>query len=464
MRFFYKILLYFIQELAIVTISRKSVTLATVLKSRHTGRIAFVPYQSADCLALHKGLCRMLNNLKTPAEIVLVPTFDPLNYLVLNSEKGDFSEFQDRLKKGLDRNDLTDLYYPLLDSFIRVIPYHYFINDIEISDSFYSDLISYFEELKNKFDVYSACFLADSAYLKNNIIKQMFLSARKPVYYFNPNGKLLEYNRKNYSEYNAYGHHYNSYLLEKEKVDEYINLRMSGKSHSDMDSSRAFAHQNNESYDPSRKILFLHAFRDANNNNWHSDQPFDSYYEWVEYTFKTLNESNEFHNWYIKVHPSSEYYKDDSKILDLLTNRYSVPDSCLLSPPTSFVIINNMSVFTNSGTIVLELAANGQKAFFCGTRIHNRYGNFAFNRQLWADYLLMDSTDTNQLSNEVISDARYQLYYDFKCKNIGALCPSRAIQPKENPIKVITLMLEQIYNSVSNELGSIEIPEVYRGI
>lgn len=459
-RYIYVICLSGLQKSASKAVSRKAAALLLPLGNEIAGPVMFFPYGSPDCLALHTGLCRRLNLTNVPANIEDLPPFELNQYLRGERTPGNFSDFQSRLREGLVKAGLDAMYYPLLDSFIRSIPHHLFFSEIQISESLYADLIEHVHLLRNISAKYKACFLADSAYLNNGIIKQLFLGCNKPVFYLNPNGKIQKYNNISHAEFSAHGSLADSYIKNKIAVDAYLELRFSGGSRSDLDSSRAYAEFENDCFDPNKKVLFLHAFRDANNITWRSEQPFDSYFEWVDYTFRIIHEANEFERWYIKAHPSSDFYENDSEILEKLMHKYNVPKSCIRSPSTPYIIKKKMHVYTNSGTIVLETAANGFSAFFCGARFEQKYGNFAANREVWKNGLLLDKSHSKKLDKSTVASARYQLYYDFAYKNIAALCPSRAVLPRETRSTIIWLLSSQIYNSFFLDLEIDMIPRI----
>lgn len=459
-RHLYRICLRGLQESASKAVSRKAAALITPLGNEFSGPVMFVPYGSPDCLALNAGLCRRLNISNTAANIEDLPPLELNPYLHCEKTPENFSHFQSRLREGLVKHDLESFYYPLLDSFIRSIPHCFFFSSIKINESLYADLSKYIQVLHSTCDKYAACLLADSAYLKNGVIKKYFLENSKPVYYLNPIGKIQKYKNINHAEFSAHGFFAEDYQKNKSAVDAYLNLRFSGRSRTDLDSSRAHAASENECFDPNKKVLFLHAFRDANNNTWRSEQPFDSYFEWVDYTFRIIDEANEFEGWYIKAHPSAGFYENDYDILAKLMDKYNVPQSCLRSPSTPYIIKKKMDAYTNSGTIVLETAANGFPAFFCGARFDKKYGNYAADREAWKNFVLRKNASKKKLKETIVASAKYQLYYDFSYKNIAALCPSRPVLPKEKKNVIMLLLFEQIRNALFSELELDTIPEI----
>lgn len=430
------------------------------LSKEFSGPPMFVPYGSPDCLALHAGLCRRLSVSNIPANIENFPSLELNLYLSCEKTPENFSHFQSRLREGLVKHGLESFYYPLLDSFIRSIPHCFFFSKIKINESLYTDLSKYIQVLYSISEKYAACFLADSAYLRNGILKKYFLENSKPVYYLNVRGKIQKYKNINHAEFSAHGFFAENYQKNKSSVDAYLTLRFSGRSRADLSSSRAHAASENECFDSNKKVLFLHAFRDANNNTWRREQPFDSYFEWVDYTFKIIDEANGFEGWYIKAHPSAGFYENDYEILAKLMDKYNVPQSCLRSPSTPYIIRKKMDVYTNSGTIVLETAANGFPAFFCGVRFDKKYGNYAANREAWKNYLISSKACGKNLEESIIASAKYQLYYDFSYKSIAALCPSRAVLPKERKSVIMLLLFEQVRNALFSKLELDTIPEI----
>jgi hypothetical protein len=400
------VLMELFQFLAVWAVFLKAGNLSKILLQDNKMSFLFVPYQSPDCLALHKGIAQHIRWHNTIVRFYKHSlSFSLESYLKEDSSIYGLLGFQNWLRAQCKNHHINELYYPILDTTIRVIPLDYFTIGFSLKDEFFSEIKCYIKNIEARFSSVDACFLADSAYLNNHILKQLFIKSGRSVYYLNPNGKINKYLDIYHSEFSVKKIDSAEYRDNKIDVDNYIKLRFSGKINSDLDSSSAFAAGESKPLE-SKKVLFLHAFRDANNNTWESSQPFDSYYEWVDFTLSVLNSRNDFSNWYIKRHPSSKYYENDEAILDELLVKYDVPRSCLGHVPTTSQILSNpMPIYTNNGTIVLESASVGIPAFFCGPRFSAELGIYASTKEQWSSMLIEGCLIENKLDEKIIDAA-----------------------------------------------------------
>lgn len=437
----------------------------TILKL-YPGPYLFFPYQSPDCVALHVGICRriIINGCKAK---VMPPfeKFDVAKYFEPVSERSDgllLERLQSSLREGCLLHNIKNLYYPILDTLIREIPFELIIKDCVVKQSLFHDVLkrrAYFEQICLQ---YNCCFIADSAYLDNQILKQVFMVKGGRVLFLNPMGKIAEFVDIYASEFSISNMDYYEYIGSSDLIENYIRRRFSGLSNRDMDSARSFAPNYNSSCE-CRKVLFLHAFRDANNTTWNYNQPFDSYLEWADYTLGLISKRNDFHNWYIKQHPSSIYYENDDEIFLYLRSKHNVPSDCILKcPSTKDILMHQMPIYTNNGSIVLEAAIHGYKAYHCGSRFDADIGIRAIDKDSWAEFLMMmpyDSIDL-RIDHESQLAAKLHLWKAFEWLNIDGISPNRAVLPRENPLSILFLTLTQAKNSLVRPPRVSSIPKI----
>lgn len=435
------------------------------------------PYGSVDCLALHYAFQLALSAQGCKAKILgkqlsiddyivyhlrnLQPCAD--NGLTKRSSKY-FIAFQKSLKDNCQAAGLATYYYPILDTIINCIPADCFFSDFCVDIKMILDRIKLAVDEACKLALaHDICILTDSAYCENNILKQEFIKRGKKVYILNPNGKLLLCTTLNQSEYSISVIN-QPYTYSQDNVDQYLCDRFAGKSRRDLDSARAFGASTGPtqfSTTMRRKVLFLHAFRDVNNLTWSSKQVFDSYYEWVNYTFKQISVKNDWNNWYVKAHPSADLYDSDRKILNQLLLLHNAPEDVLKCPSTKFIVDNKMPVFTNQGTIVLETLVHGYKSFFCGSLYPDSFGISPNSPEEWSHYICLSIEECTLLSSiidiELVNRAKIALWRSFAFKNIGYLCPDKPSWPKDRLVDKVHTFLSQSRNALTTHPSSIEL-------
>jgi len=453
---FYKLLSFFAELL----ISYRSVYLLKLLNEKNGSNKAsvFFPYDSYDCMALHRGVERAMKRNKFKiGKIELTECPNPNKYIDINESNildfNGFIGFQYNLKSECEKRGLIDLYFPILDSIIRNVDFKAFSNNLKLNHKFFIQLEDFKRIVADQANSIDYCFLADSAYLCNQVIKQEFIKKRKKVFYLNPRGSLYQYKSINLGEFSLYNKSDDSVNVEKVKIESYVSARFSGKSKLDLDSSKAFLKKNNMDDVSIKKIFFLHAFRDANNNTWSCEQPFLSYFEWADFTFGWITKNKKWDDWYIKKHPSSAYYESDDDILRLLLDKHKVPREVVdMTPETITILKNKYPVYTNNGTVVLETLIFGYKSFYCGSRYCELLGKKSLSREDWVDQLSLSINDAYKESlivgDELQELGKINLYASFAQKNIRDLSPKYAILPKTKTLLRVNILLSQILNTL----------------
>lgn len=117
---------YFSKFICVNLIRFKSKKLCKKISSNYKGPYLFKPYEVFDCITLHEGI---LKNLNKSSKSNLDKNKNKINFLSFvkkdSCDKG-FIGLQNSLLKNCIKNNIEDLYYPLLDSFIRIIPWKFF--------------------------------------------------------------------------------------------------------------------------------------------------------------------------------------------------------------------------------------------------------------------------------------------------------------------------------------------------
>ena len=102
-----------------------------------------------------------------------------------------------------------------------------------------------------------------------------------------------------------------------------------------------------------------------------------------------------FRNWLIKIHPVHLLAKRKSisvnnqafgtnEIVKHFIEKYKIPSRVFENCPSNIDILkNNLPIFTNSGTVVLESLNFGHKTTFTGARFDRLYGEKVTNLKNW---------------------------------------------------------------------------------
>ncbi len=453
-----------LRQLNTVIIAWKSKKLAEAIKNSCNGPFLFIPYRSPDYLSLHGGIAH--GNLGKHSITTVVNLrlrhnrFRIKKYINIAEDGLSFAAFEKQLKSDCNKYKLDDFFYPILDSIISRAPYQAFHCGLELKPYFYRDLLIHIQSVKERNKKYNACFLADSSYLDNHIFKQLFINSGRSVFYLNPSGQILKYTSIFSSKFSASPSTLKLDSIREKSIDLYLSERFSSKSLRDIDSRKVFSGQLVPSFAYRKKVLFLHAFRDANNTDWRHGQPFSCYHEWVDYTLSEICKNKAFNSWYIKQHSSSSYYSNEDNILGYLLDKYRVPPESLVTPSTPEIIKSKMPIYTNNGTIVLESACHGFASYFCGSRFDPQLGIYASSKEEWSHLLTLPATVPPRVSSHIARSAKISLWESFSFKNVPELCPNRPIHPKANALEKLSILLGQTINTLATPSTIKNIPVI----
>ena len=452
---------YFSLFLSTNLIKIKSKKLCNKISSNFKGPYLFKHYRVFDAIALHEGISKNLN--KNSISSCLNENKFKINFLSFvekNSCKNGFLGFQNSLWKACKKNNIKNLYYPILDTFIRTIPWRYFFSGFKIDNKFFVKIKKIINEYELFYSKYNTLFLTDTAYFENQLAKQIFFNKKKKVIYLNPEGKINEYQNENYSEYSLKKFK-NFYHKNSVDIEKYLCKRYDGKDNNDPNVRFSFSKDLHKKKIKKRKILFLHAFRDANNNTWNKNETFDSYFEWIKFTLDVINQKNDFQNWYIKKHPLGSWYENETEIINKLIKQYSIPKSVFEDcPSTKKILEQRMPVYTNNGTIILETATKGYATYFCKLRFNRRFGFFISSKKKWKKVVTApyEKAAKNRISKKIQESAKYNLWNLYK-KNIPELCPTQPIK-RNGYFVIIAALYNQIFNTIFLKSKNFRIPKL----
>jgi hypothetical protein len=272
----------------------------------------------------------------------------------------------------------------LIDEYVRRAPRLFFVGQNWLPDSFLEMAHRVLDEAEKVMSHYSALVLVDTAYLQKGCLVSAAKSQGKPVWVLDPaggwrsiadaDGDRLE--RNVFLEAEQLLSHRPEILTEAQS---YARDRFSGNIGSDIDVHFVYGAAASNTQDEPRKVLFLHAIRDAAGlplKQTDRGELFATFLEWATQALEYVAEEPE--SWWIKPHPQQFLFPDENKIVQELMEAYSIPQE-ILRPDldTRWVLTHRLPIYTHSGTIAVEAATHGYKAHVCSAMYSDRVSHIS---------------------------------------------------------------------------------------
>lgn len=340
-------------------------------------RIAFIPYQSPDCIIQHALVANVLNAYGCDTQIITPSVPD----IIKNNNEFSAKSFDELIENLITSFGKDHIFSRgVLDDFIRTCELSVFTGNFVINASFLNQMHNANDYAKSLIRPFDAVVLADTAYSLNRAIRSNCHYKNIPLFALNPHGQWRQVTPLEDENFSLI--RFGQILKNLEDGDDsqyldavsYLAKRFSGKSQSDLDSSKIFSNKVDDkalNISSPKKILFLHSFRDASGLSFPDDPNelfFPTYFQWTEAAFALI--SNHQEDWIIKPHPSQGHYPNDNEILDFLLDKYSISRTIVNRDfPTITALLNKWPIYTCSGTIAQEAACFGFKAHTVSGRI-----------------------------------------------------------------------------------------------
>jgi hypothetical protein len=402
-------------------------------------RIAFVPYQSPDCIIQHALVANVLNMYGCDTQIITPSVPEVINNYQAFSAKS-FDNLIEYLIKSFGKNHIFSR--GVLDDFIRTCDLSVFTGNFVIGANFLNQMHNTNEYAKSLIKPFDAVVLADTAYSLNRAIRSNSHDKDTPLFALNPHGQWRQVTMLEDENFSLI--RFGQILKNLEDGDDsqypdsanYLTKRFSGKSHSDLDSSKIFSKNiDDEASNIGRpkKVLFLHSFRDASGLSFPDDPDelfFPTYFQWTEAAFALISKQQE--DWIIKPHPSQGYYPNDNEILDFLLDKYDINRSIVNKEfPTIVALLHKWPIYTCSGTIAQEAACFGFKAHTVSGRIPDQ---ISCRPKTYQDFKEAYTKPVGLASEEIKSDILIKAAKIFFAEQYsGSQLFAKNISPK-NPV------------------------------
>lgn len=427
--------------------------------NQREGPVVFVPYTSVDCLALHRGIGISLVLSGWRCKLLSLRGFslDVTTHIRTDSIAAGTPEIDMSLvSQELESKGCSHLRHAIVDTAIHLMEANQLLTRVIVDRTIGQRISKKWQKALTLARSASAIVLPDSAYLGNQILKSAFFEIGRPVFTVNPDGTFRRLSKPQYSEYSVTPESLRSFAANSSRspnvVDDYVTARFSGTARTDLDSGSAFRPRRNARVRQTRKVLFLHAFRDANNLTWEDSLPFQSFVQWADASLGHIAK-NDPDSWYIKGHPMAHVYADDVAVLQELMHKHGLPQHLLeLCPPTTEILAAKMPIYTNTGTIVLETLAHGYKSFFVGPRFAPSLGVRASTRSEWFSFLSLSTANAIVASSSEVkispNIARLMIYRDFGYRPIAGICPTRKVFRGATSREKLAAGVSQLANSL----------------
>lgn len=364
-------------------------------------KVLFVGYGGPVGRLGHKIVAQHLRNLGGQADHVLPSDVSSLYSRAWTKDidgPGRLFETASDLTDYLVEAAKGDYFFKrgLIDEYVRRAPRNFFIGRNWLPDSFLDMAHSVLDEIKRTFAEYSSLVLVDEGYLQKSCLLSAAKSQAKPVWTLKPSG---EWERIDDVDFDADG---KSLFLQAQEwslnrpevileARRYAQDRFSGNVTSDIDAHFVYGSNASNGQEEPRKILFLHAIRDASGlplRDTRRGHLFASFLEWASQAMEYIAENPA--SWWIKPHPQLILFPDESKIVEELMDVHSIPREILRADlDTRWALTNRLPIYTHSGTIAIEAATHGYRAHVCSTIYSEQMSHISLTLdEMAANYLL----------------------------------------------------------------------------
>lgn len=409
--------------------AQKLVSVQRKLGSRAQGTVYLFPHGDSGNRLLHGIFSETLSLRGFPAEVVgAKPRWvkewqESRDYL--NFPKGDknFESFADAIEflESFASGDQM-LARGIIDEFMRWCPTDFFEGNYRISHAFLEKVgLDTFSARRALADA-SGVVIGESAYVYNRALVSVAEKRGVPLWVLNTGGGWARADGARDENFSPISFTEISERLQREpdllaKAKAYVDQRFAGLSNLDLDSANAFSGSSLPDRLRQKKILALHAFRDATQLPIGGSGPsreswFKTFYEWADFVFSHISDSAE--DWAIRPHPSARLYRGDSEILEGLLRRYGLQGIDRADGvSTAAILENRLPVYTHNGTISVETAIFGYRSFVCSNLYPEEITVFTRTKEELSAALSLPFRDaTPQIAPEITVDQLTVLLYD----------------------------------------------------
>lgn len=408
--------------------------------------LALFHYGTASSRVQHRAFASLFSKIGFDTSVIEKESVNALLPLDKSSTPSStssvqFAEFSELVCALIDFAEGDELIARgLIDEFVRKCPISAF-DSPHIPKSFFAEAREKINVAEKIVGCYDGIVLAETSYLLAKSMLSAAIRQNSPAWVLNPNDRwLITDNTQDENHSSVDLENVNTDPLFIRGVDKYLAKRFSGSSFSDLDSSLAFSGTIELPPDlVGRKVLFLHAFRDASqlplegSTGWRQTL-FNTYFEWADFMFSQIALNPE--GWAIRPHPASEFYSGDAEILDGLLRKHGLEGIMRIHNVSSLALLENkVPIYTHSGTVALEAAIFGYSAHTCSNVHPDNMTRFSRTREELKRAITLPYGEASPQVDAIQSiEAKARLFLMMKPKQTG-LAPWNPQPDRRSPIR-----------------------------
>jgi len=441
-------------------LSSKKLRSGRSLTKKMTSPVGFFPYDTPACRFQHTALSQDLVSNGLSAIVMTEPI--RANWLIAPDESLglEFSSLSDLRSKIVDLCGGDPIFARgAIDEFFRVCSVDVLFGPFNLDPEFIRKIAAVRSASEELVSSLSGIVVADGAYMINSALISAAIGSNKPVFVFNPSADWLQVSRS-HNEFFRDHERALSIVLQGdsstalEGANAYLGSRFSGLQ-KDLDSPKAFSKIARRQEAGPRKVLFLHVSRDASfipvGTQQEVQPAFGSYFEWADFCLCEISKNPK--DWYVKFHPSSEVYPGEAEIQQRLLAKLglgkAIAEEC---PSTLSILENRWPVYTHSGTVGLETAVFGYRAFVCSNKYPTEIVSVSHSRDELLSHLnLPFALASPGLDINQINKAKLLLYFR-SVGDVPTLSPKKPHPDRRTSATFLTSLIGQEFSLIGRYL------------
>lgn len=359
-----------LQAVAAGSSNRRLIVWPEALAAKYSTDVLFVPYLSADCIALYSAVAESLQRNEWASSAVCI--VDPKSLVTQRNEplpSAASGSYGDRISELADlAGDSHDIARGYVDQYRRTIPVDAFFDRRPLDATFISSLLSLTAFARDAVSRAKILVLPDLAYALNRSVAEFARQQGKRLFLLNPHGRFREVSlRAPFAMESDLSELFRSQLVRQlQESSTPVHKPIGDKNPRDWNLLAAMESADGELEIASEcTTIFLHCVRDAAQDPINRDRLADveggDLFQW---TIGVLGEAaRDQGSWLIKPHPATDHYPGERDIIKRVISTLGLEQRSLVRGPSRQQVIDNrLRVLTHTGTIALECAASGFKA------------------------------------------------------------------------------------------------------
>lgn len=345
------------------------------LKKSKCTTILCLPYESEDCIYLHKLFAKYSSKFGNYNYEIILPSklkYVPYEEFLIEG----ILSYKEKLNALLKKVPEINIWRGAVDEYRKKCALIEFFENTPADKKILSDIALSIARARYYAERYEIFVIPDLAYTFSRALHTFALQQGKKIFIMNPSGQLLNVSHLSRLPVDYLTIPEIQMMLSNLDNDQrshlnfaanaFLEARLQGSNSRDLDTTLSFSNKKSSLNNSTKNILFLHCIRDASGEGYHVKEEVDylktDFFNWTEDMFKEISKNQK--NWKIKIHPSSHIYPGENEIIAKLAAKYQIDDVLFEQvPDTRTILENQLPVYTYSGTIAYETFSVGYKSF-----------------------------------------------------------------------------------------------------